>query len=50
MMAGKRMNHTAAFKAPVALVALKGDRTVNEFAVHPTLGYLYSSSIVTPTP
>ena len=40
-MAGKRKIHTAAFKAQVALAALKGDRTVNELAghygVHPTL-------------
>ena len=40
-MAGKRKYHTAAFKAQVALAALKGDRTVNELAshygVHPTL-------------
>ena len=40
-MAGKRKHHTAAFKAQVALAALKGDRTVNElaghYAVHPTL-------------
>jgi transposase len=40
-MAGKRQMHTAAFKAQVALAALKGDRTVNElagqFGVHPTL-------------
>jgi transposase-like protein len=40
-MAGKRKQHTAAFKAQVALAALKGDRTVNElagqFSVHPTL-------------
>ena len=37
-MAGKRKNHTAAFKAQVALAAIKGDKTVNElagqFAVH----------------
>ena len=40
-MAGKRKQHTAAFKAQVALAALKSDRTVNELAgqygVHPTL-------------
>ena len=40
-MAGKRKVHTAAFKAQVALAALKGDRTANEVAshygVHPTL-------------
>jgi transposase-like protein len=37
----KRKSHTAAFKAQVALAAVKGDRTVNEvaaqFGVHPTL-------------
>src|SRR5262245_56897794 len=40
-MAGKRKQHSAVFKAQVALAALKGDRTVNELAshygVHPTL-------------
>ena len=40
-MAGTRKTHSAAFKAQVALAALKGDRTVNEvaahFGVHPTL-------------
>jgi putative transposase len=40
-MAGKRKSHSPAFKAQVALAALKGDRTVNElagqFGVHPTL-------------
>lgn len=40
-MAGKRKQYTAAFKAQVALAALKGDKTVNElagpFGVHPTL-------------
>jgi transposase-like protein len=38
---GKRKQHTAAFKAQVALAALKGDKTINEvaaqFGVHPTL-------------
>ena len=37
----KRKQHTAAFKAQVALAALKGDKKVNEvsaqFGVHPTL-------------
>jgi putative transposase len=40
-MAGKRKSHSAAFKAQVALAALKGDKTINElasqFGVHPTL-------------
>jgi transposase len=40
-MAGKRKQHSAAFKAQVALAAFKGDKTVNELAsehgVHPTL-------------
>jgi hypothetical protein len=34
VMAGKRSVHTAAFKAQVALAALKGDKTVNELAGH----------------
>src|SRR5947208_12881991 len=37
----KRKSHSAAFKAQVALAAVKGDRTVNEvaaqFGVHPPL-------------
>jgi putative transposase len=40
-MAGKRKQHSAAFKAQVALAALKGDKTINElagrFEIHPTL-------------
>jgi putative transposase len=40
-MPGKRKHHTAAFKAQVALAAIKGDQTVADLAsrhaVHPTL-------------
>jgi len=40
-MAKKRQSHSAAFKAQVALAAVKGDKTVSELAslhgVHPTL-------------
>ena len=43
MMATKRKQYTAVFKAQVALAALKGDKTVGELAsqygVHPTLIY-----------
>ncbi len=39
-MKGKRRNHSAQFKAKVALAALKGDKTLAELAkvyqVHPT--------------
>ncbi len=49
-MAGKRKVHTAAFKAQVALAALKGDRTVNELAghygVHPTLIHGWKKQLV----
>lgn len=40
-MGRKRIAHSAALKARVALAAIKGDRTINEiagqFGVHPTL-------------
>lgn len=40
-MTAKRKTHSAAFKAQVALAAVRGDKTVNELAaqlgVHPTL-------------
>ncbi|WP_390877855.1 IS3 family transposase [Tautonia rosea] len=49
-MAGKRKVHTAAFKAQVALAALKGDRTVNElaghFGVHPTLIHAWKKQLL----
>jgi transposase-like protein len=49
-MAGKRKVHTAAFKARVALAALKGDRTVNELAghygVHATLIHAWKKQLL----
>src|SRR3954453_16187897 len=50
-MAGKRKQHTATFKAQVALAALKGDRTVNELAsqygVHLTLIHGWKKQLLT---
>jgi transposase-like protein len=49
-MAGKRKSHSAAFKAQVALAAVKGDRTVNELAaqygVHPTLIHTWKKQLL----
>jgi transposase len=49
-MAGKRKQHTAAFKTQVALAALRGDRTVNELAsqygVHPTLIHAWTKQLL----
>jgi transposase len=49
-MAGKRKSHSAAFKAQVALAAVKGDRTVNElasqYAVHPTLIHAWKKRLL----
>ena len=49
-MAGKRKQHTAAFKAQVALAALRGDKTVNELAspygVHPTLIHTWKKQLL----
>jgi len=46
-----RKTHTAAFKAQVALAALKGDRTVNalagQFSVHATLVHAWKKQLVT---
>jgi transposase-like protein len=45
-----RKQHTAAFKAQVALAAVKGDRTVNElagqFGVHPTLIHAWKKQLI----
>jgi putative transposase len=52
-MAGKRKSHSAAFKAQVALAALKGDKTVNEvaaqFGVHPTLIHDWKKKLLAGT-
>ena len=49
-MSGKRKTHTAAFKAQVALAAVKGDKTANELAsqhgVHPTLIHAWKKQLV----
>jgi transposase len=49
-MARKRKNHTPAFKAQVALAALKGDKTANElashFGVHPTLIHAWKKQLL----
>ena len=52
-MARKRKSHTAAFKAQVALAAVKGDRTINElaahFGVHPTLIHGWKKQLLSGT-
>jgi putative transposase len=49
-MAGKRKQHTATFKAQVALATLKGDKTVNElagqFGGHPTLIHTWKKQLL----
>jgi transposase-like protein len=49
-MAKQRKKHTAAFKAQVALAALKQDKTVNELAsqyeIHPTLIHGWKKQLV----
>ena len=49
-MATQRKVHTPAFKAQIALAAVRGDRTVNElaaqFGVHPTLIHGWKKHLV----
>ena len=49
-MKGKRKQHSAAFKAQVALAAVKGDKTANELAsqhgVHPTLIHAWKKQLL----
>ncbi len=53
-MPRKRKNHSPAFKAQVALAAVKGDRTVNElagqFGVHPTLIHAWKKQLLADAP
>jgi transposase-like protein len=49
-MGRKRKSHTAAFKAQVALAAVRGDKTVSELAslhgVHPTMVHAWKKQLV----
>lgn len=49
-MARKRKSHSAAFKAQVALAAVKGDRTISELAslhgVHPTMIHGWKKQLI----
>ena len=49
-MARKRKSHSAAFKAQVALAAVKGDKTISELAsvhgVHPTMIHAWKKQLV----
>jgi transposase-like protein len=49
-MAGKRKSHSAAFQAPVALAAVRGDRTINALASHygghPTLIHAWKQQLL----
>jgi transposase len=50
MKRGKRRQHTAAFKAEVALAACRGDRTLSElaqqFTIHPNLIRAWKESLM----
>jgi len=49
-MAGKRKSHSAAFKAQVALAAIKGDQTINQVAlkhdIHTTLIHAWKKPLL----
>jgi transposase-like protein len=49
-MTGKRKTHPPAFKAQVAMAALKGDKTINELAsqhgVHPTMIHTWKKQLL----
>ena len=49
-MGNRRKTHTAAFKAQVALAAVRGDKTINELAglhdVHPTLIHSWKKQLL----
>jgi transposase len=49
-MPRKRKSHTAAFKAQVALAAVKNDQTVNavagQYGVHPTLVHAWKKQLL----
>jgi transposase len=49
-MARTRKSHTAAFKAQVALAAVKGDKTISELAslhgVHPTMIHAWKKQLI----
>ena len=49
-MPRQRKQHSAAFKAQVALAAVRGDRTANElasqFGVHPTLIHAWTKQLL----
>lgn len=53
-MARQRKSHSAAFKAQVALAAIKGDRTINELAslhgVHPTMIHSWKKQLLDNAP
>ncbi|MQY72064.1 MAG: transposase [Dehalococcoidia bacterium] len=53
-MSKKRRNHSAAFKASIALEAIKGEQTLSElsarFGIHPTQIQQWKKQLVDETP